>query len=116
MAVPDSVKLRGPSRLALQVMLNLYHGFLPSAHLSHRPYRAIASRTQKELIGRGFCMGDGEGLVLTELGRKIVEDVLFRSSAPSGKVRNGIPLLPVVHNDTPVTPELIKRLQNDLSV
>ncbi|WP_155888861.1 hypothetical protein [Inquilinus limosus] len=96
------------------MLINLYHELSPSAHLSHRPSRTIARLIQDELTGRGFCVGDGENLVLTDLGRRIVEDVLSRSSAPSGKVRNGVPLLPVTGNAAPVTSELVKRLQGDL--
>lgn len=114
MAVPESVKARGPSPMALQVLINLYRGLSPAAHLLHRRNRSIANLIRRELTSGGFCTGDGEDLVLTDLGREIVEDLLSRSSAPAGKMRNGILLLPVADNAKPVTPEMIKQLQDDL--
>jgi hypothetical protein len=48
---------------------------------------------------------------------EVVSDLLRKSlssPAPGGKLRNGIPLLPVADGAVPVTSELVKQLQDDL--
>lgn len=49
------------------------------------------------------------GEVISDLVRKSLS-----SRAPGGKLRNGIPLLSVAGDAVPVTPELVKQLQDDL--
>lgn len=48
---------------------------------------------------------------------EVISDLARRSLSPrasGGKLRNGIPLLPVAGHPAPVTPELVKQLQDDL--
>ena len=48
---------------------------------------------------------------------EVISDLARRSLSPrasSGKLRNGIPLLPTAGSAVPVTSELVKQLQDDL--
>ena len=49
------------------------------------------------------------GEVISDLARRTL-----RAQIPRGKVRNGVPLLPIADGANPVTSELVKRLQDDL--
>lgn len=49
------------------------------------------------------------GEVISALTRQAL-----RPSKPSGNTRNGIPLLPVRAGATPVTPELVNQLRDEL--
>ncbi len=49
------------------------------------------------------------GQVISELARQAL-----RPPAPAGRQRNGIPLLAGRENAAPVTPELVKRLRDEL--
>ncbi len=48
------------------------------------------------------------GEVLSALARQAL-----RRELPTGTVRNGVPLLPVRSEATPVTPELVNRLRDE---
>lgn len=49
------------------------------------------------------------GEVISTLARQAL-----RSSKPSGTTRNGVPLLPARAGATPVTPELVNQLRDEL--
>ncbi len=58
---------------------------------------------------------------MASLQRKSVGEVIsaltrqaLRPSQPSGNTRNGVPLLPVRAGATPVTPELVNQLRDEL--
>lgn len=58
---------------------------------------------------------------MASLQRKSIGEVIstltrqaLRPSKPSGKTRNGVPLLPVRIGTTPVTPELVNQLRDEL--
>ena len=58
---------------------------------------------------------------MASLQHKSVGDVIsalarqaLRPSQPSGNTRNGVPLLPVRAGATPVTPELVNQLRDEL--
>lgn len=49
------------------------------------------------------------GEVISSLARQALRPIV-----PSGNTRNGVPLLPVRASATPVTPELINQLRDEL--
>jgi hypothetical protein len=58
---------------------------------------------------------------MASLQRKSVGEVIsaltrqaLRPAQPSGNTRNGVPLLPVRAGATPVTPELVNQLRDEL--
>lgn len=54
-----------------------------------------------------------EGKTLGEVLSALARQALQRPAAPAG-FRNGVPLLPVQPGATPVTPELVNRLRDEL--
>ena len=55
-----------------------------------------------------------EGKTLGEILSALARQALQRPASPAG-FRNGVPLLPVQPGATPVTPELVNRLRDELS-